>query len=140
MFKGLQMQSTLADTGTLEVALAEMELPAPAEHEVTIRVEAAPINPSDLGVLFGPADVSLAQTTGEGNASLLSAPVPLQWLPRFKGRIGKALPVGNEGAGVVVAAGGAWAETEPDAADPEAAAARPGAYAPWPAAGPFRPP
>ncbi len=105
MFKGLQMQSTLADTGTLEVALAEIELPDPAEHEVTIRVEAAPINPSDLGVLFGPADVGSARTTGEGIASLLSAPVPQQWLPRFQGRIGKALPVGNEGSGVVVAAG-----------------------------------
>jgi NADPH:quinone reductase-like Zn-dependent oxidoreductase len=105
MTNGLQLQSTLDESGTLKLALTEVEVPDPAENEVLVRVEAAPINPSDLGVLFGPADVGSASTAGSGIESVLTAPVPPQHLPRFKGRLGQALPVGNEGAGVVVAAG-----------------------------------
>jgi NADPH:quinone reductase len=105
MENSLQMQSTLDESGTLTVALADVALPTPADHEVVIRIEAAPINPSDLGVLFGPGDINAATSEGEGEKSVLSAPVHPQFLPRFKGRIGQALTVGNEGAGVVVAAG-----------------------------------
>lgn len=105
MESSLQMQSTLDESGKLTLALAEVEVPTPQDHEVVIRIEAAPINPSDLGVLFGPADISAAITEGDATQSVLSAPVAPQFLPRFKGRIGQALTVGNEGAGVVVAAG-----------------------------------
>jgi len=105
METGLQMQSTLDESGTLTLTLANLEVKAPADHEVIVRVEATPINPSDLGVVFGPADISAATTTGSGSNTVLSAPVHPQFMPRFKARVGQALPVGNEGAGVVVAAG-----------------------------------
>ncbi|MAZ87645.1 MAG: NADH oxidase [Cellvibrionaceae bacterium] len=105
METGLQMQSTLDESGTLKVALVQVDIPAPADHEVVVRIEAAPINPSDLGVVFGPADINSATTEGTGANVALSAPVYPQFLPRFKARIGQALTVGNEGAGVVVAAG-----------------------------------
>jgi len=105
METGLQMQSTLDESGTLTLTLANLEVKAPADHEVVVRVEATPINPSDLGVVFGPADISAATTTGSGSNTVLSAPVHPQFMSRFKARVGQALPVGNEGAGVVVAAG-----------------------------------
>ncbi len=105
METGLQMQSTLDESGTLKLTLENLEVKAPADHEVVVRIEASPINPSDLGVVFGPADVNAATTTGSGSNTILSAPVYPQFLPRFKARIGQSLTVGNEGAGVVVAAG-----------------------------------
>jgi len=105
METGLQMQSTLEESGTLKLTLSSLKVQAPADHEVVVRVEAAPINPSDLGVVFGPADVNAATTTGAGADTVLSAPVNPQFMPRFKARVGQALPIGNEGAGVVVAAG-----------------------------------
>lgn len=105
METGLQMQSTLDESGTLKLTLANLEVKAPADHEVVVRVEASPINPSDLGVVFGPADVNSATSTGSGADTVLSAPVYPQFMSRFKARVGQALPVGNEGAGVVVAAG-----------------------------------
>lgn len=105
METGLQMRSTLEESGVLKVALSNVEVKEPADHEVVVRVEASPINPSDLGVVFGPADLGSATTEGEGADSVLSAPVFPQFMPRFKARVGQALSVGNEGAGVVVAAG-----------------------------------
>lgn len=105
METGLQMQSTLEEGGTLKLTLSSLKVQTPADHEVVVRVEAAPINPSDLGVVFGPADVNAASTTGSGADTVLSAPVNPQFMPRFKARVGQALPIGNEGAGVVIAAG-----------------------------------
>ncbi|MEO9469991.1 zinc-binding dehydrogenase [Parasphingorhabdus sp.] len=105
MATALQMQSTLLENGTLELALANVEMPVPGENEVLVRVEASPINPSDLGVMFGPADVNAATSTGSGADTVLSAPVAPQHMPRFAARVGQALTVGNEGAGVVVDAG-----------------------------------
>ena len=46
------------EDGCVELALHEVAMPVPKDNEVVVRVEAAPINPSDLGLLFGPADVS----------------------------------------------------------------------------------
>lgn len=105
METGLQIQSTLLESGTLQVELANVDVPAPGEHEVIVRIEASPINPSDLGVLFGPADISKASSTGTGAATVLTAPVAPALVKRFSARVGQALTVGNEGAGVVVAAG-----------------------------------
>ncbi|GAA5316811.1 MAG: zinc-binding dehydrogenase [Candidatus Pelagadaptatus aseana] len=102
MSKALEIRSLLQESGSLNVSLQETDIPTPADHEVVVRIEASPINPSDLGVLFGPADISKVETSAEG---VLTAPVHPQVLPRFKERLGKALSVGNEGAGVVVAAG-----------------------------------
>lgn len=105
MSKGLQMFSTLEESGTLKVGLKQVDIPTPADHEVVVRIEASPINPSDLGVMFGPADINSATTEGEGTDSVLTAPVHPSFLPRFKERLGQDLVVGNEGAGVVIAAG-----------------------------------
>jgi NADPH:quinone reductase len=84
----------------------------PAIDEVLIRVEATPINPSDLGLLLGPADVSRVRMEGSGDAVVVAMPLPPQAMRMMAARVGKALPVGNEGAGLVVAAG-----TSPPAQD-----------------------
>lgn len=94
--------STLNQDGTLVVELTETELPEPTGSEVLIRVEAAPINPSDLALLFGPADLEQA-TFEEGHR--ITCPMPEAAMRAMAGRIGQAMPVGNEGAGTVIAAG-----------------------------------
>ena len=83
MATGLQMQSTLLENGTLEMALASVEVPTPADHEVVVRVEAAPINPSDHGVMFGPANVAESTSSGSGAETVFSAPVAAAFMPRF---------------------------------------------------------
>lgn len=100
---GLKILSTLHDDGRLVVELAEESLPPPQGYEVIVRVEAAPINPSDLGLLFGPADVENADY-GDGR---IVAQMPDAALRAMKARVGQAMQVGNEGAGTVIAAGDA---------------------------------
>lgn len=101
--RGLQLQSTLREDGAVIVELIEQEVPQPHGHEVLIRVEAAPINPSDLMLLFGPAELGDAEY-GDGRIVARAAEARLR---DFAGRIGQAMPVGNEGAGTVIAAGDA---------------------------------
>lgn len=101
MTKGLQLLSTVGDDGKLTVHLAEQVLPAPTGHEVLVRVEAAPINPSDLGLLFGPADLEQARYS-DGR---IEAPLPEAARHALAARLGESMPVGNEGAGTVIAAG-----------------------------------
>jgi NADPH:quinone reductase-like Zn-dependent oxidoreductase len=105
MTTALQMKSLITEDGELQVALHEVAVKAPGPDEVVVRVEASPINPSDQGVVFGPADISQAVTEGSGTASVLKAPMLKGGLARVKARLGKPLAVGNEGAGVVVEAG-----------------------------------
>ena len=99
------VRSSGSGDGELELSLREIDLPAPGPEEVLIRVEAAPINPSDLGLLFGPADMSSAEASGEGAGRSIRAPIPEKLLPTVAARLGQTLPAGNEGAGVVVEAG-----------------------------------
>ena len=99
----LQLVSTLNADGRLTVELIEKELPAPSGSQVLLRIGAAPINPSDLGLLFGPADIANAEF---GNGRIV-ARMPSAALPAMAARFGQAMPVGNEGAGTVVAAGSA---------------------------------
>lgn len=101
----LKMLSTVSADGELTMELVEKEMPTPTETQVLVRVEAAPINPSDQGVMFGWANMAAATSTGTGKDTVLKAPVPEQGMRVMKARIGQALPVGNEGAGTVVAAG-----------------------------------
>ena len=61
---GLQLYSTVKQEGILELSLADVPIPEPQDDEVVVRVEAAPINPSDLGLLFGPADLSTVHVAG----------------------------------------------------------------------------
>jgi len=105
MSANFQMQSTLSKDGIISLALNGGEIPTPEAHEVVIKVEASPINPSDLGVLFGPADADNCTSSGSGTDTVLQAKVPPAILPHFSGRFGMPLPVGNEGGGTVIAAG-----------------------------------
>lgn len=101
----LQMLSTITSDAELRVALHEQPMPQPKENQVVVRVEATPINPSDLGVMFGWTNMAEAKTSGSGADSVLTASVSPQGMRVMKARVGEPLPVGNEGAGTVVAAG-----------------------------------
>ncbi|HSW24240.1 MAG TPA: zinc-binding dehydrogenase [Burkholderiaceae bacterium] len=103
--RGLQLRSLIKPDGELELSLVSVETPAPAPDEVVVRVEAAPINPSDMGLLFGAADIDTLRSSGSGERTVATARVPERALKAMAGRIGQSLPVGNEGAGVVVDAG-----------------------------------
>jgi len=107
MATAVQMKSRVNADATLDLLLVEVDIPTPGENEVVVRIEAAPINPSDLGVLFGPADISAATTSGSGKNTVLTAPIPAKLMPRLAARAGKALAAGNEGAGTVISAGSA---------------------------------
>ena len=100
-----QIQSTITSCGELRLELAEVNMSAPGPDQVVIRVEAAPINPSDLGLLLGPADMSRAVVSGTADAPVVTAPVPANLLASQADRFDEPMPVGNEGAGVVVEAG-----------------------------------
>ncbi len=106
---GLALQSTIrkgaSGGGTVELALVPVPVADPGEDEVVIRVEAAPINPSDLGVLFGPADVSTVRAAESGHGPAVVADIPDGLARLVAGRLGQTIPTGNEGAGTVVAAG-----------------------------------
>jgi len=101
----LQLQSLVTARGTLELSLATVPVPTPGENEVLVRVEASPINPSDLGLLFGMADMSTAEAGGTAEAPTITAEIPEKLRGAVAARVGQALPVGNEGGGVVVEAG-----------------------------------
>ena len=102
---GLQLRSLITKSGELELSLVEMPIPEPAADQVVVKVEATPINPSDLGLLIGPADMSTAKATGSGADIKVTAKVPEHTLPFIAARLGQAMPVGNEGAGTVIKAG-----------------------------------
>jgi NADPH2:quinone reductase len=101
----LQMLSTLTPEGTLQMQLADTPMPTPGPDDVLVRVEAAPINPSDQGVMFGWSSMDQATTTGSGAEIALQAPVAAQGMRMMKARVGQDLTLGNEGSGTVVAAG-----------------------------------
>ncbi|MBL6689664.1 MAG: zinc-binding dehydrogenase [Pseudomonadales bacterium] len=101
----LQLQSLVTKEGTLELSLAKVPVPVPGEDEVLVRVEAAPINPSDLGLLFGMADMTTASASGSGDSPVITATIPEGLRKIVAARAGQPMPVGNEGGGVVVDAG-----------------------------------
>lgn len=101
----LALKTLIRGNGELELSLADEPVAKPGPGQVLIRVEAAPINPSDLGLLLGPADLSTATLSGSADRPVLTAQVPERLLRSVTGRLDQSLPVGNEGAGVVVAAG-----------------------------------
>ncbi|WP_371194168.1 zinc-binding dehydrogenase [Glaciecola sp. SC05] len=103
MNKSKQLFTHISSTGTLTFSLKEVDVPKPKPHEVIVKIEAAPINPSDMWPMFGPANLAEAKlnaSTGE-----LTAPIHPAMVARVKSRWDQTLPVGNEGAGTVVAAG-----------------------------------
>lgn len=99
------IHSLITDDAKLHVSLEEVSIADPGPDEVLIKVEATPINPSDLGLLFGAADMTTARFGGSPDAPTIEADVPPAGMRMMAGRIGQRLPVGNEGAGTVVAAG-----------------------------------
>ncbi len=101
----LQLRSLVTSSGDLEVSLTQVPIPLPADNEVLVRVEAAPINPSDLGLLFAGADMQKAAQRGTTNDPKVVARVPEGALRGMTARFGISMPVGNEGAGVVVETG-----------------------------------
>ena len=102
---GLQLRSIIKGGGELELSLAEVAVGQPAADEVLVRVEASPINPSDLGLLLGAADMSTAKASGSAARPVVTANVPQGLMRAMAARVDQSMPVGNEGAGVVVAAG-----------------------------------
>ncbi len=102
---GLQLRSLVREDGKLELSLAEIAVPTPGENDIVIRVEATPINPSDLGLLVGAADLSTLRNEGSKDRPKLIADIPAPSMRAMKARVGQSLGVGNEGAGTVVAAG-----------------------------------
>ena len=102
---GLQMRSLIKANGQLELSLVDEPMPTPAAHEVVVRVEATPINPSDIGLLFGAADISTRASSGNATHPTITMQVPERLMNSMQGRVDQSLPVGNEGAGTVVAAG-----------------------------------
>src|SRR5215468_10223622 len=102
---GLQLRSLVRANGQLELSLVSVPVPDPLPDEVLVRVEASPLNPSDLGLLFGGADLSTAKYSGTADRPMVTATVPPARIAAIAGRLDQSMPVGNEGAGVVVATG-----------------------------------
>jgi len=101
----LQLRSLVRADQTVELFLETVEVPEPGPGEVVVRVEASPINPSDLGLLLAGADVTAAVSGGTDGRPVVTAPLPDAAMRAMAGRAGIPMPVGNEGAGTVVAAG-----------------------------------
>lgn len=102
---GLQLRTLVQDNKTLELSLREVQWPEPADDEVIVQIEAAPINPSDLALLLGPADVATARIEGNKTQPVVRMDIPAKAMHMLQSRIGQSLPVGNEASGKVVAAG-----------------------------------
>ena len=102
---GLQLRSLVSEDGELTLALVDIPTPKPQADEIVVRIEATPLNPSDLGLLLGAADLSTLQASGSPERPVVKARIPAGSMRSMAGRLGQSLPVGNEGAGVVVEAG-----------------------------------
>jgi len=102
---GLQLQTLVTASQTVELSLADVEVAAPGPKQVVVRIEAAPINPSDLGLLFAGADMADAVTEGTPERPVIAAPLTAAAARAAAARVGESLPAGNEGAGTVIAAG-----------------------------------
>ncbi len=94
----------MTQDGWVTLAVRETDVRPPGDDEVVVRVEAAPINPSDLGMLFAGADLSTA-TAVAGQPHAVRAQLGPAVLAGQAGRLGKPMPTGNEGGGTVIAAG-----------------------------------
>ena len=103
--EGLQLRSLAKDNGELELSLQRVAVAEPGADEVVIRIQATPINPSDIGLLFGAADMRAAKFSGSGADAKVTAPIPEAYRRAMAARVGQSLPVGNEGAGEVIEAG-----------------------------------
>jgi NADPH:quinone reductase-like Zn-dependent oxidoreductase len=103
--KALELRTLVTATGIVELSLHDVPVPTPAPDEVLVRIEASPINPSDLRLLVAGADMTRATVTGTPDRPVVTVPLAEGAAKTLTARLGKSLPVGNEGAGTVVAAG-----------------------------------
>jgi NADPH2:quinone reductase len=103
--RALRLRSLVTESQTVELSLEDVDIPAPGPGQVVVRVEAAPINPSDLGLMFAGADLTRAIAGGTPARPVVTAPLPTAAARAATARVGRSLPAGNEGAGTVVAAG-----------------------------------
>ena len=101
---GLELRTLITQDGQLRISLEPVTIGDPGPGEIVVRVEAAPINPSDLALLLGPADPSTLAAAGSAEHPVLLAQVAPPSLGAVRGRIGQPMPAGNEGAGTVIAA------------------------------------
>lgn len=101
----LQLRSLIKQSGELELSLAQVPVEEPGPDEILVRIEATPINPSDLGLLTSVADLSTARQVGTPQAPVVVANIPEKLMRAVANRIDQSMPVGNEGAGVVVKTG-----------------------------------
>jgi NADPH:quinone reductase-like Zn-dependent oxidoreductase len=102
-----QLRSLVTEDGQVRVSVDTVDTPLPQPHQVVVRVEAAPVNPSDLALLLALADPRTAKGEDTADGPVVTAPVPDAVMPSLEARMGRSMPVGNEGAGVVVNAGDA---------------------------------
>lgn len=102
---GLQLRSLVTADGTLDLSLVDTPVRAPGPDQVLVRIEASPINPSDIGLLFGAADMTTARQLGTAEAPHVVADIPPAFMRAMAARVGESMPVGNEGGGTVIAAG-----------------------------------
>jgi NADPH:quinone reductase-like Zn-dependent oxidoreductase len=105
MTTGLQLHSLVKSSGELELSLVSVDVGEPGPEQVVIEMHAAPINPSDLGLLVGAADMSTARASGTAGNPVITASIPQNYMRAMAGRVDESMPVGNEGAGIVVKAG-----------------------------------
>ncbi len=101
--KSKQLKSKISADGLLTISIDEEEIPEPKDGEVLIKVQATPINPSDLGLLVGPADITSINEIEKGKK--VEMRVPENLIRSVSARFDQNLPVGNEGAGLVESAG-----------------------------------
>ena len=92
----LEVRSLITPEGELRLTLEEVAVPAPRPCEVVVRVDAAPINPSDVGELLGHADATTLKTSGPTERPVTSAKIPSQFISRITTRMGQSVSVGNE--------------------------------------------
>jgi len=101
-----QIRSKVTSDGNIEISIATVEKPVPSDNEVLIKVEAAPINPSDLGLLLSfAADLSTINISGSGDETVTSMKINPSLMNAMKPRLDQSMPVGNEGAGIIEGAG-----------------------------------
>lgn len=101
----LQLRSLVTDDGHVELSLADVPLESPSGSRVVIEVGAAPVNPSDLGLLLAGGDPADATAEGTPERPVARIPLPPPAARAARARVGQSLPAGNEGAGTVIAAG-----------------------------------
>lgn len=99
------VRSEVREDRSLRLSLETTTISAPGEEDVLVEIKAAPLHPADIGLLLGPADLSTAMMSGSGRERSITAAISQDKMAGLRARIGKSLPVGNEGAGVVVQAG-----------------------------------